>query len=186
MHLSDDQLLGVCLAEPLPPREQEHLQSCAACSARRHDVDTFLRDASLAAEAEADAAFPPERLAKQHARILQRLANEGRAARVIAFPGHSPEGETAKPLPRTRWLAGAAAAGLVIGLVAGHMSRDLRGVRQGASPEGVVVTQLPMRTGNAAFLEEELLGQIEMAVASPSGSALGTLNDLTPRAWEVK
>jgi hypothetical protein len=44
----------------------------------------------------------------------------------------------------------------------------------------------PLPAANAAFAEEELLGQIELAVAIPGGSALGTLNALTPRAWEVK
>jgi hypothetical protein len=84
-----------------------------------------------------------------------------------------------------RWVAGAAAAGLIIGLVAGHMSRGFP-VQRNAPQARLEVANGPIRTVNAAFAEEELLGQIEMAVSSSSGSALGALNAMTPRAWEVK
>ena len=187
-HLSDERLIEVCMAEALPPREQQHLQRCQRCIARRADLEALLADVSSAASAEADAAFPSDRLARQHARILHRVSQAaGRPARVIAFPGHAQEPDMVPVSPRTRWVAAAAAAGLVIGLVAGHMSRDFPAeLRAPAMERPTSVPQPNLRAVNAAFSEEELLGQIELAVASPSGSSLGTLNDLTPRAWEVK
>ena len=184
-HLSDDRLIEACTTEPLGSREREHLQRCPECATRQSDLVGLLEDVAVAAESEADAAFPPERLARQQARILARVAQDGRPARVISFPGYGHEAGYMPARPAVRWVAGAAAAGLVIGLVAGHMSRDFS-VRVRAAVPRLDATSGPMRTVNAAFAEEELLGQIELAVSSSSGSALGALNAMTPRAWEVK
>jgi hypothetical protein len=185
-HLSDDRLIEACTTDAFDVRELQHLQHCRSCATRRADLTALLADVSLAATAEADAAFSPERLARQRTRILHRVEQDGRPARVITFPGQPTEPPPAMSRPGTRWVAGAAAAGLIIGLVAGHMSHDFPAPAARTASERPPARVAPLPAANAAFAEEELLGQIELAVAIPGGSALGTLNALTPRAWEVK
>ena len=124
-HLSDDRLIEVCLLEAPSTAEQQHLGSCARCDARRARLQGLLDDVSGTAAAEADAAFPPERLARQQARILTHLLHDGRPARVIAFPaGHAHEPMASRTRPSTRWVAAAAVAGLVIGVIAGRFGHD--------------------------------------------------------------
>jgi len=183
-HLSDDRLIEACLAEALPPGEQQHLQRCPKCAARHADLVALLGDVADASRAVADAAFPAERLARQQARILQRVAHVGGKARVLAFPRTPHDSEPAAVRPTTRWVAAAAAAGLVIGLVDGHLSRGFSVVSPPASE--IAAAPAALLPAVAPVSEEEFMGQIELAIASPGGSALGTLNDLTPRAWEVK
>jgi hypothetical protein len=38
----------------------------------------------------------------------------------------------------------------------------------------------------AAVSDEEFLSQIEFAIDGPAGAALQPLDDLTPRAWEIR
>jgi hypothetical protein len=100
-----------------------HLTVCAHCRARHAGLRAWL-DALRADElAAADEAFPPERLAAQQAQIARRLEAMERPARVIAFPKFS---RAQGSVPGTqRWIAAAAAAGLVVGLAAGQLV-DLR------------------------------------------------------------
>jgi hypothetical protein len=89
-HLSDDRLIEVCL-NPEPARaEQQHLQRCERCEARRTRFAQMLADVEQVATAEADAAFTADRLGRQRSRILHRLELDGRPARVIAFPTVTP------------------------------------------------------------------------------------------------
>jgi len=183
-HLSEDRLIEACTLDSLEPRELEHLQRCRTCSTRRADIESLVAEVSLAARTEADAAFPPDRLARQRARIMSRVNHDNRPGRVLSFPGHAGEATPVRKAPRTRWVAGAAAAGLVIGLVAGRVSHDFS-----PRPSTAAVNRpspAPVSAASDARAEEELLGQIELAVATPGGRTLGTLNALTPRAWEVK
>ena len=188
-HLSDDRLMEVCLDREPEPRERQHLDRCPECETRRADIARLLTDVSDVAIAEADAAFPVERLAKQQARILQRLEHEGRPGRVIAFPaGHGPESTSFRARPGMRWIAGAAAAGLIIGLAAGHLSRDLTGIRITA-PQAVASPPAPQTATLGAVAtgisEEEFLGELELRIDGTGGLALRPLDDLTPRVWEV-
>jgi len=188
-HLTDDQLIELCLAGDPPPSP-----GCAACDARHADLAALLADVSDAAAADADAAFPAERLARQQARILQRLEQQGRPARVIAFPGHPAEASTVRQRPAARWIAVAAVAGLVIGLAAGQLVHGIPGVSPAGTdraPAVVKATDEPAQPGTlravaTSFSEDEFLGQIESLADRPGGDALRSLHDLTPRAWEVK
>jgi hypothetical protein len=74
------------------------------------------------ADAQFDEVFTPQRLQTQRARIAYRLAQlVGRAApaRVLAFPFSR---QTRRPFDvrPTRWLAAAAAAGVLLGVTAGQ------------------------------------------------------------------
>jgi hypothetical protein len=187
-HVSDDRLIELCVELSPTAAEDTHFQRCDECAARRGRLELLLRDVSEAAAIEADAAFPPERLAAQHARILQRIEQDGRPARVIAFPAMQPaEQRPLRNRPAARWIAAAAAAGLAIGLLAGHLAHDLPSFGRPSRPTMVGTTaarpaaQPALRAVNATLNEEEFLGEIENAVSRPALSPLRALNDLTPQ-----
>ena len=198
-HLSDDRLIEMCMLEEASSAEQQHLSACARCDARRVRLQCLLDDVSDAAAVEADAAFPPDRLARQQARILAHLQHEGRPARVIAFPnGHGHQEPTVlRTRPGSRWIAAAAVAGLVVGLIAGRFGHDYSLGRPGAASVIVARTaEQPefrsaagvgtIREVTVSISEEEFLNQLEMAVDGPAAAALQPLDDLTPRAWDIR
>lgn len=190
-HLSDDRLIEVCLESAPARSELQHLDSCVECQGRRADIALMLTDISQAAAAEADAVFPAERLVRQHARIVQRLEHEGRPGRVIAFPaGHGSDAFVLRTRPAMRWIAGAAAAGLVIGLLAGHLAHDFSVIRPGRATQLAIaarpVPDVPtLRAVATTISEEDFLGQIDLAIEGSGSTSLRPLDELTPRAWEV-
>jgi hypothetical protein len=183
-HLSDDQLIELCLeGAPHPVAE------CASCEARRADLAALLDEVSAAAHLEADAAFPADRLARQQARILQRLEQDGRPGRLISFPGHPQDLSPTRVRPGTRWIAAAAVAAFVIGLLAGHLAHDMPAATNSVPVVRAIDTAPPttLRAVATTFSEDEFLVQIDLAADSPGpGTALRALHDVTPRAWEVK
>jgi hypothetical protein len=199
-HLPDDRLIELCVLEAASATEQQHLSGCARCDARRVRLQRLLDDISDTASAAADAAFPPERLARQQARILAHLQHEGRPARVIAFPASQAQHDpiVSRTRPHSRWIAGAAVAGLVIGLMAGRFGHDYTFyslARPGVARVIVARTaeQPELRAGNgtiqeitASISEDEFLNQLEMAIDAPAAAALQPLDDLTPRAWDIR
>jgi hypothetical protein len=186
-HLSDDRLIDVCLDHAPAASERQHLESCDVCEERRASLARLLADASGVACAEADAVFTPERLSRQHARILERVEQEARLGRVISFPAGQGHGPTLlRVRPGMRWVAGAAAAGLVIGLLAGHLAHDLP-AGGALSPSRATGTPAvaSLQAVSTTMSEEEFLGRLEVAIEGTSGSALRPLDDLTPLAWEI-
>ena len=191
-HLSEDRLIEICLDSAPAQGEIQHLELCVECQGRRDGLARLLTDVSQAAAAEADAAFPAERLTRQHTRILQRLEHEGRQGRVIAFPaGHAAEAFALRTRPAMRWIAGAAAAGLVIGVLAGHLAHDFSVIRptrasQVAAAARPAPDDLPTLQAVATTIsEDELLGQIDLAIEGSGGTSLRPLDDLTPSTWET-
>ena len=175
-HLSDDRLIDVCLDRAPAAFERKHLEGCDLCEGRRASLARLLTDVSDVARAEADAVFTPERLGRQRGRILQRVEQEVPHGRIISFPAGHGQGPTPlRARPDRRWIAGAAAAGLVIGLLAGHLSYDLPTSGTSPTPQAVPTT----------LSEEEFLGRLEVAIDGAGGSALRPLHDLTPLVWEV-
>lgn len=189
-HLSDDRLIELCLAGPVATGDDPHLAACADCAARRSVLTGLLAEISAATAAEADAVFPEDRLARQRARILQRLQHEVPFGRVIAFPA-TPAVERLSLRARvtTRWVAAAAAAGLVIGLLAGHLAHDLSD-SQPPSADVMVSNEadaaVELRAVSTTLSDDEFLSQVEVAVGSAGPAALRPLDQLTPRAWEVR
>jgi hypothetical protein len=145
-----------------------------------------------ALNAEADAAFPEERLTRQRSKILQQLQQIGRPGRVIAFPaqqGGAPH-SILQTTPATRWIAAAAAAAFIAGLVAGQrLPSEFR-----ATPNARVAVSRPAAaapTGSAArpstpvaVSDDEFLSEVELA-ANSRPAVLRHLDALTPRAWDV-
>jgi hypothetical protein len=186
-HLSDDRLIEVCLDRRAAADEERHLLECKRCEERRAGVVRMLDEISEAAAVESDGAFPPERLAKQRLRIMHRIEQDGRPARVIVFPASAQEAWIPRRRPAMRWLAGAAAAGLVVGLVAGHYSRQLPRAGSIADREAVVSSSgvsLRPATATITISDDEFLDQVESALESPSASVLRPLDELTPLAWD--
>ena len=185
-HLSDDRLIDVCLEGAPLAEEAQHLADCPVCDERRSRLDDVLADTRDVVAAEADAYFSSDRLAKQRAHILERLDHEARHGRVISFPAAHAHTPVLRARPGMRWIAGAAAAGLLIGFVAEHVAHWIPG--RPAQPAAIaVVDAVPdtLRLVAGPLSDEEFLGRMELAVEGTSGSALRPLDDLTPRVWEV-
>lgn len=185
-HLSDERLIELCFGDTGPRSVEPHLIECARCDARMTSLAAMLDETSAALNAEADQAFPPERLARQHARILHQIEQEGRPARVIAFPAaHTPPLRLSRR-PIRRWIAaaGAVAAAFMVGVLADHLTHDVS-VAPPRLAARIVDAAAPIRTVAAsAVSDDELLGQIEAAVGSTGPAALRPLDAVTPRAWD--
>ena len=189
-HLCDDRLIDLCVSGAAAAGDEAaHLSDCPTCEARRLSIVVILEELDTAAAASADAAFPPDRLERQQARILQRVDQDGRPGRVITFPASQPPATLLRSRPRVRWAAAAAAAAFIFGLVAGHLAHDLsQGDEppQSASIVGNHTSPPPLRAVPTTFSEDEFLGQIELAAAQSGPVALRALDAMTPRAWEVR
>lgn len=97
-----------------------HLHGCAECRTRYSAFAAWLEDLRVDATAEADQALSPERLAAQQSQILRRLEALDHPGRVIAFPKSAPATAATVSRPQ-RWIAAAAAAGLIVGLGLGQV-----------------------------------------------------------------
>ena len=187
-HLSDERLIELCLGDTGLRSVEPHLIECARCDARLTSLAAMLDETTEALTAEADDAFPPERLARQHARILQQIELEGRPARVITFPAtHTPSLRLSRR-PIRRWIAaaGAVAAAFMVGVLADHLTHDVN-VAPPRLATRTVDAVAPIRTVAAVSVsDDELLGQIEAAVGSTGPAALRPLDAVTPRAWDVR
>jgi hypothetical protein len=149
-------------------------------------LDT-LADAHTAAEADADAAFTPERAAAQRAAILARL---GAAAdqRVLSFPPRAaePRAGTRAPRPALGWMLTAAAAGLVVGVGTGQGiylewpgREPVVKVRVAAQPVHVPAS------AEADETDDAILSDVEVALSRRGVDELQPLDELTPRVTLV-
>src|SRR5436190_5525572 len=182
-HLSDSQLLMACqpaLLEDLDPenRDLQHLESCTQCRTRHDAVVQMLDDARRTAELRAESAFPLERLAQQRDRILARVDDLCHAGKILTFPSTHTRHVPTQPSHRTRWVAAAAAAGLVVGLLGGHLTRDFSG-RPSLQSRHAAQTGMTLRPARPLPSDDELLGQVEVAFEGTGPSALRPLDALT-------
>jgi hypothetical protein len=163
-----------------------HLASCGECRVRYDAFASWMEEIRTDARLEADEIFTPERLAAQQAVITRRLEAAERPARVIAFPKFS-SSTTGRSAPVRRWIAAAAAAGLLVGLGLGQIM-DLRHFGDRRTFPGARTVQQPRVDAtaravpaNAGGNEEVLLLELE-AAATPQYEALRAYETLTPRA----
>lgn len=198
-HISLDRLAELNAVACPTDWEAQHLQVCPACTQARARIGHLLDDVTTSMAAEADAHFPADRLARQRSRILDQLQQLGRPARVIAFPGSLPVPEVSGPTrPASRWIAAAAVAGLLVGVVAGRAEHDftLRSAERGVgTPQGQLasrgaepilgVQREPAIQEATMGTDDDLLGQIENA-AERGLAALDGLDELTPLPWELR
>lgn len=172
------------------PASDPHLLECADCRARYDELCAWLDVVRDEAVAEADAAFPAERLAAQQAHILRRLEAAERPARVIAFP------KFARPLAHrssltSRWVTVAAAAGLVIGVALGQWM-DLRhrfAPQPNRTADAVVATapapksqDMVLQTAGS-LSDDALLMELDATITMhPSVGPLRAIDTITPRS----
>ena len=184
-HLSEERLVAVAVAATATAREGVHLARCAGCAGRLARLAALLRDVSAVAAGEADAAFPPARLASQRARILSRVGRITQPAPVLEFPASA---VTSRALRPRRWLgaAASAAAGLLLGVAAGQVVRPATPPTSAAVETAAEVQRAPVvRPAAITISDDELLLQIETAGRRPQPATLRSLDALTPRATEL-
>jgi hypothetical protein len=189
-HLDDAAMAAIWTESALAGRRaaHPHLGVCMVCRTRFSEFGQWLDDLRTDARAEADAAFPSERLAAQHAQILRRIEAAGRPARVIAFPKFSGP-LTSRSSHASRWIAAAAAAGLMVGVGVGQMM-DLRHTvgSDTARVDARLTSQRPDQQLATATVpaggDEAFLTDLEASLSRPSVPELRAIDDLTPRAGE--
>ena len=184
-------LAGLEPAESRDPALAAHLDTCDRCRAAAAQAETLWADALASADAEADAAFTSAVLDRQQATILRRLEQQGHPARLLRFPV-SPSLRSGAHQVARRWVAAAAAAGLLVGIAAGRFLPLQRGAsdRRPASttarlaPPSPAVGS-PVRTPERRHdTDEAFLVDLEMAAASPRIEPLQVLDAMTPRTTD--
>jgi hypothetical protein len=178
-HLTEDQVITRG-SLGLPP----DAAACDVCRALHHNVTRTLDEVATSATRAADEAFPPDRLARQRARILARVERYGQRARVLAFPSSTVRRTGSRPRPLRRWVAAAAAAGLAIGLVAGRTMHDMPALHVWHWQTPIATAPI-LRASSDALGDDELLREVEDAVGSAGPNALRRIEDVTPVAWDV-
>jgi hypothetical protein len=177
---------------PEDRRALSHLSRCDQCAAAFARLAADADGLRELAFAQADQVFDDGMLDAQRTRILDRLAHIGQAARVLNFPRPTREVVMPSSSSSRRWVSVAAAAGLIIGLVAGQ---TLRFVPSGVSSrEGVTTIQTPDRSGSAMIIpastaspltDDELMEEVEVAVRLRRAQSLQALDGLTPTAADL-
>lgn len=185
----DAATLGLAVLGDTPdPRVDAHLGSCARCRRERDRIAGLLTEAWDEADAQVDAAFGPAELDQQRHAIMQRIVRTGGVARVLRFPhGHDERG---LPAPRvdTRWLAAAAAAGLLIGIAAGQLPHLYTSRQPAQVATGVVRAAVPVLPPAAPDWrsDDTLLSEVDAALANDTRPELEALDALTPVHYETR
>jgi hypothetical protein len=199
-HLDDEHLLG-CYLGPEGGKDagasSDHLAACASCSARYEDLVRFMTDLRAEGDAETDAVFPVERLNAQQQAIARRIELFGQA-RVISFPGRLAGRNDVASATRlgSRWVAAAAAAGLLVGAAVGTFyegnwrfappASGSRFARAPVAPASDPSLMLFDPTRAPAFVDDEmLLTDLEKALGGPRTQELLPFDRLTPRATDI-
>jgi hypothetical protein len=153
----------------------------------------MLAAAQHVATVDADAAFTAERAAAQKAAVLARLAATD-DPRVLSFPPRDEGGLQTRrghARPALGWTFAAAAAGLVIGIGTGHglypgtapASRlgPVSHMGPAGAPPAAAATHAPRPVATVAVeADDEILREVETALAGRAVDALEPLDRLTP------
>jgi anti-sigma factor RsiW len=197
-HLQEERLFDSYLTErggtPLDPPVAEHLADCTECSARYAELSSFMDTLRTDGEADAEAVFTPERLRAQQQQITRRIAQVGRPARVLSFPGRivrsTINASSARPSPR--WVAAGAAAGLFIGVALGASyqwtslhNRSTLLTRTTSAPRLAPVATRGSSPAEVAA-DEAFLSDLEIALERPHTRELQAFDALTPHVREIK
>jgi len=153
-------------------------------------LSSWLDTLRLDATTEADESFSPERLATQHAQIFRRLEAAERPARVIAFPRFT-QPLTSRTSHASRWIAAAAAAGLIVGVGVGQLM-DLRHSLSNQPTTQARVAPVTMARGldprvqpvNVAR-DEAFLSELDASLSRAAVPELRAIDAFTPRAGDL-
>lgn len=187
-HLDAATLGLAVLGDGADARVEAHLGSCARCRRERDRVAALLDEAWREADADVDAAFGPIELEQQRHAIMQRIARTGGVARVLRFPHDTDDRGPQAARVDTRWLAAAAAAGLLIGVAAGQVPHLY------SSPRPTQVAAEVARTAGPAAppaapdwrADDTLLSEVDAALGSNTRPELEALDALTPVHYETR
>jgi hypothetical protein len=167
-----------------------HFDTCTACRTRFADFSAWLETMRLDARAEANEVFSPERLAAQHAQVFRRLEAADRPARVIRFPRFA-HPLTSRSSNASRWIAAAAAAGLIVGVGVGNLV-DLRHsltsavspvTARGPVPSTGAIREARVKTVGVN-LDEAFLSDLDASISRTAVPELRALDAFTPRAGD--
>jgi hypothetical protein len=180
-HLSEDALVEVWNTGVRPA----HLDTCDICSARALEVGRWLGDVQSLGVATADAVFTEERLTAQRGQILDRLAQLERPSKVISFPAASASvrenGVVKTRRVNPAWVAAAAAAGIMVGVV----SVELRHLAFGsASPTTTTVSQAQPAPAPVATPASDF-SLLDQGFDEASVGGLHALDAMTPRVADL-
>lgn len=194
-HPADDRLIAVYFGDEGVSEDdrravRQHLHGCEPCTWRYTELTSPLERLRRDAASEADEVFTSARLDAQCATILDRLEDRTAGARVVAFPAGSAHlSRTMIRRPLARWVAAAAAAGLLVGVMAGRLLELDKGRTTPAASvaRAARTTVMPPRlvnkgpeASNAAESEEAMITEIEAAARSQRIPALAVLDEMTP------
>ncbi|MCC6164780.1 MAG: hypothetical protein IT182_15625 [Acidobacteria bacterium] len=185
-HLSDESLvelhtLLVSGEQAVAARYLRHLKQCDDCARRfdalREDAAALRHDVATSVEA----LITPARLDRQFDVIMRRL--EGHSGRLLAFPRAARR--TAPVQPLRRWLAMAAAAGLLVGIGAGRLMGPVK-----ADPAALWRARTdavrPVPSTLSQETDEQMLVEIDAAIARSRSKEFRVLDQLTPRASDIR
>lgn len=157
-----------------------HLSACASCAAALESLRDELAAHRDLEEADVDAYFTPGRLDRQRASVLRHITPHP-AARVLAFPTRGRVMPAARRVAR-RWVAAAAAAGVIVGLWAG------RSLHESATPAFQPLGSSVHTAAQPAEVpsEEAFLVELEVAVGNPRFEPLQPLDAMLPPILEAR
>jgi hypothetical protein len=154
------------------------------------EISELTQDAALeayraAACAEADAHFDERALEAQRHKILAKLEHLAHPAKVIRFPIAGP-GENSAASVNRRWISIAAAAGLIIGILAGQLVHIMP-QRQHRAPAmasviapAAVAPAGPKIVPVSTAVDDEFLEEVDIAMQVRSAAELRALDEFTP------
>lgn len=178
-HLSEQAIIEAVMTGDRPA----HLDRCDVCAARAVDLGRWLDDTRAVGIEAADAAFPAERLTAQQAQIMRRLEQLDEPARVISFPRFNARLDDRANGRRVAasWVAVAAAAGLVVGVIGGQITARLG--RPVVDTSNAVVETASVNTPNSGGrpLDAALLLDDDRQALQ-----LDPLGDITPRTVQAR
>lgn len=186
-HLSDESLLElhamlVAGEGSLAARYLKHVKQCEACAGRfealRDEAAAFGRHVTAALEAR----VTPAKLDRQYDVIMRRL--EGHSGRVLPFPCSIQRTPRAQPI--RRWVAMAAAAGLIIGIGTGRMIGTLSPVTGPTWRPGGTVVEPAGEARIQQETDEQMLIEIDAALARSRTKEFRALDRLTPRVADAR
>jgi hypothetical protein len=195
-HPADDRLVAVYFGDEAASADdrravRQHLHGCETCTWRYTELSAPLERLRQDAASEADEAFSPARLEAQRTRIMERLEGTADSSRVIPFPTTQPRLDRAvMHRPVTRWVAAAAAAGVIVGLMAGRVYEWAPRLAVGHAAPMAQATQpaaigTPQTVTDSPSVEaregdELMLSEIDAAVRTQRIAALSALDEMTP------
>jgi hypothetical protein len=203
-HPTDERLLELyfeegSVREAEGGSDRQHLHGCETCTWRYTALAAPLHQLRQDASSEADDVFTPGRLAAQRAAVRHRLEAGTGSPRVVAFPGAQVGRTRLTHRPAARWMAAAAAAGLLIGVTAGRMvhvgggepaapstraARSIESPRLTAERISPAITTLPAAV-EPGVAEMNVLYGIDSAVNRPHVAELSALDEMTPHPREI-